>query len=284
MSHDVETPQTTQSRPSKPEPGSPPRWLPIVSLLNLAGLAAALGLAGYVLHEQHEQSKQEKPAQEAGQKADDKLKPEVAKLKGDLKDLAKSVEESPALPNYAPQIKALEDRVVDLGKSLADASDRLEALGKKLDGLSKGEGPDSSPKFEAIEKRVADLAATLDAVKAQVTARATPAAVASDEMGQAISLFKQGKYAEARDAFARLQGVAPDDARVWYFSAIANGLASRDWKGESEKLVAAGMAREKAGKPDKARIDAAFADLTTATGKDWLAFYRSRAASAPDQR
>jgi hypothetical protein len=48
--------------------------------------------------------------------------------------------------------------------------------------------------------------------------------------------------------------------------------------------VAEGMAREKAGKPEKAKIDAAFSDLTTATGKDWLAFYRNRASQSPENR
>ena len=143
---------------------------------------------------------------------------------------------------------------------------------------------DKSPKFEAIEKRVAEVAGTLEALKAQVATITTPVAMAADEMGQAVALFRQGKWAEARDLFAKLQADSPDDARVWYFSALANGLASRDWKGESERLVAAGMAREKAGKPEKAKIDAAFADLTPATGKDWLAFYRNRTSQAPDNR
>ena len=49
------------------------------------------------------------------------------------------------------------------------------------------------------------------------------------------------------------------------------------WKGETERLVTQGVDREKAGKPSKSQIDAAFADLTPETGKDWLAFYRRRA-------
>jgi len=97
-------------------------------------------------------------------------------------------------------------------------------------------------------------------------------------MAQAVDLFKRGKNLEAKDAFARLQTATPDDARVWYYSALANGLATRDWKGESERLVTTGVEKEKAGSPDKAKIDAAFAELTTNTGKDWLSYFRSRAA------
>ena len=65
---------------------------------------------------------------------------------------------------------------------------------------------------------------------------------------------------------------------VWYYAALSRGLATRDWKGETERLVTQGIEREKAGKPDKAKIDAAFEDLTPETGKDWLAFYRRRAS------
>ena len=96
-------------------------------------------------------------------------------------------------------------------------------------------------------------------------------------MEQAADLFKQGRFAEAKAAFTRLQSVYPDDARVWYFSALANGLASRSWQGESERLVKVGVEKEKAGSPDHAKIDAVFANLTTTSGKDWLAYYRKGA-------
>jgi hypothetical protein len=280
MSQDVQNPPSTQDRPVKPEPARARGGLAL-SVLNLVVLLGSLGLLGYLIYERTQESKAVKPAEEDAKKAmkvEGELKPAVDHLQGEVKDLAKTVEERPSPPNYAPQIKAVEDRITDLGKSLADMTDRIDAIGKKVDGL------DPSARFGAIEKQVAEVAGTLAAVKAELAAKLSPLAVASDEMGQAIALFKEGKWGDAKDAFTRLQGVSPDDARVWYFSALANGLASRDWKGESEKLVAEGMAREKAGKPDKAKIDAAFADLTTATGKDWLTFYRTRTASSPDSR
>jgi len=92
-----------------------------------------------------------------------------------------------------------------------------------------------------------------------------------------VELFQKKNYAEASEVFAGLIKTQPDDARVWYYAALSRGLATRDWKGETERLVTQGIAREKAGKPDKPRIDAAFADLTPETGKDWLAYYRRRA-------
>ncbi len=92
-----------------------------------------------------------------------------------------------------------------------------------------------------------------------------------------VELFQKKNYDEASEFFAGLSKTQPDDARVWYYAALSRGLATRDWKGETERLVTQGVDREKAGKPDKSQIDAAFADLTSETGKDWLAFYRRRA-------
>jgi hypothetical protein len=91
-----------------------------------------------------------------------------------------------------------------------------------------------------------------------------------------IDLFRQKKYDQASEAFDSLTRTNPDDARVWYFAALSRGLATRDWKGQTEKLVTEGVEREKAGTPEKSQIDSAFADLTAETGKDWLAFYRRR--------
>ena len=164
---------------------------------------------------------------------------------------------------------------------------RLDSLTQKVEAASKGEGFAPAPKVDAIDKKVGDLAQAVDALKAELAGpepgpdhRAAPRPprrpadvnVEGQAMEQAVDLFKQGKYAEAKDAFARLQAAYPDDARVWYFSALANGLATRDWKGESERLVKVGVAKEKAGSPDKAKIDAAFAGLTADNGKDWLAY------------
>ncbi len=92
-----------------------------------------------------------------------------------------------------------------------------------------------------------------------------------------VELFQQKNYDQASEIFASLSKTHPEDARVWYYAALSRGLATRDWKGETERLVIQGVDREKAGKPNKVQIDAAFADLSPETGKDWLAFYRHRA-------
>ena len=43
------------------------------------------------------------------------------------------------------------------------------------------------------------------------------------------------------------------------------------------QLVEKGIKREVAGTPKAAVIDAAFRDLTSASGKEWIAAYRRRA-------
>jgi len=250
-------------------------------------LVATLGLLGYLIYAQHEETAADKPAKEAAKKtakAEDEMKPELEKLREDVKGLSKTIEERPAPPDFAAQIKAINDKVAEMSKSLTDVTGRLDSLAKQTESLNKGDALESSPRFAAIEKRVAEVSGSMESIKSQVVLMTTPAAMASNEMDQAVALFHQGKWAEAKAAFVRLQALSPDDARVWYFSAITNGLASRDWKGESERLVAEGMARETAGKPDKAKIDAAFSDLTVATGKEWLAFYRNRATQAAANR
>ena len=92
-----------------------------------------------------------------------------------------------------------------------------------------------------------------------------------------VEFFKKKHYDEAFEFFNSLAKAESDDARVWYYAALSRGLATRDWKGETERLVTQGVERERADKPDKAKIDSEFKDLTPETGKDWLAFYRRRA-------
>ena len=92
-----------------------------------------------------------------------------------------------------------------------------------------------------------------------------------------VDLFKAGQYATARDVFAQLRESETADARVWYYSALANGFATGKWDGETERLAFQGVEHERAGVPKAADIDAEFADLPPTRGKNWLDFYRKRA-------
>ena len=313
MSQDFESPEPTpQDDPPKksgpklkipvppdlpdhdPEHGSPHRRLSTMVGLNMLMLLTTLALLGYSIYSQDKRppaTVAEKGADKGANKGADDVKPDVDRLRDEIKDLAKKLEAQPTQTDAQSWIKLLDGKIADLSKTMADMPGRFDSLGQKLEAVSKDAA--SSPKVDAIERRIGELGQSLDAIKADLAAKpaattpttlapaAAPAAASNGDtqaMDQAIDLFKKGKYAEANEAFAKLQTALPEDARVWYFSALANGLATRDWKGETERLVTTGMAKEKAGTPDRSKIDAAFSDLTATTGKAWLAYYRGRAA------
>lgn len=217
---------------------------------------------------------------------------EINALKAALKSTSDQVAELSARP--APDAKAMEEKLAKVAAAaepLADVPAKLAALDEKVAAMAKPEAADSA-KVAAVEKRLGEVAGELDALKASIAAMASkPAAPAGDApkpaedvnkadaaMSEAVDLFNQRKYAESLVRFTKLQGDHPEDARVWYFSALSNGLATRDWRGETERLVNLGVEKEKAGSPESSKIDAIFATLTAANGKDWLAAYRARAA------
>jgi hypothetical protein len=90
----------------------------------------------------------------------------------------------------------------------------------------------------------------------------------------AIGLFREGHYSQAYEVLRRLQRERPSDARVWYYSALANGLATGQWDGKTKQLAEQGIACERAGKPSRAAIDKALSDLSPASGTKWLADQR----------
>jgi hypothetical protein len=98
---------------------------------------------------------------------------------------------------------------------------------------------------------------------------------------QGIKLFKQNRYKEALGILNQLELTSPDDARVWYFAALSQGLATDQLTGLTERLVEKGIERERAGTPSTAVIESAISDLTIAQGRDWLAQYRRRIAGNP---
>ncbi len=102
-------------------------------------------------------------------------------------------------------------------------------------------------------------------------------------MDLGISLLERGQYATAREVFLRLQAAQANDARVWYLSALAEGLTSGDWKGEARKLAERGLECERAGHPSTAQVDAALATRTPIKGQDWIASLRSRILSVSDR-
>ena len=96
-------------------------------------------------------------------------------------------------------------------------------------------------------------------------------------VARGAALFEERRYAEARDVFLEQIKATPDDARLWYYAALANGSATRDWKGETERLVKRGMERERAGTPGRAEIDALLDEIPSAQAVQWLRAWRQRA-------
>ena len=129
----------------------------------------------------------------------------------------------------------------------------------------------------AIKSRVGEIAGQIERLgkKVESIAQSRPAAVELPDL-KPIEVKLAGMVEEARRI--RFGRSFPDDARVWYFTALANGLTSKKWTGETEELVTRGIERERYGTPPAADIDAAFSGLTRTNGKDWLAYYRGRAS------
>lgn len=179
--------------------------------------------------------------------------PVLHTLQIQVADLSKTVDEVAKLPS---QVRRLEHRLsslVEKFKTLredAAADDSLALPGeletrrarrsRRSDGSTGPGGAQAEMPSEENEDDADDDDATL-------------------ELG--IDLFEAGRYAQAREVFRRLQRQRPNDARIWYFSALSNGLITHDWGGETERLFEQAAQRERAGTPSKAKIDAALTGL-----------------------
>ncbi|WP_435015692.1 hypothetical protein TA3x_003238 [Tundrisphaera sp. TA3] len=312
------SPQKTAAKPPATTP-DPLYRSPISILGGLVitfALLGGLGFLGYDAYKNNPatpaEAPGEKPAEAPGEKPAEAppaeapapataaepsgvLSAQVAELQAALKTATDRLDQLALKP--APDLKSVEDKLAEMAKSsdaVAGLSARVAAIDEKVGAMSKADPADPA-KIDAVERKVGELASALDALKGEVAAIAASATrpapapdaarppadiqAADAAMSEAVDLFRQKKYAESLERFTRLQADHPEDARVWYFSALANGLATRNWRGETERLVNLGIEKEKAGSPEASKIDAIFADLTAANGKDWLAAYRARASS-----
>jgi tetratricopeptide (TPR) repeat protein len=196
----------------------------------------------------------------------------------------------------APALDTLEDRMARIqgpvaaipeGPSLAD----LETLRRQVARLDARLGTVDKT-LAALRAEVASLpvleAKAASSAVVMASARGTAHDVQGDgnvqdaAMSWGTELFERGKYADALEFFQKLQANHPDDARVWYFSALAQGFTDRDWRGQAARFVEKGIACEQAGTPGNYRIDIAFRSLTVANGRDWLAVYRRRVRRGRD--
>jgi TolA-binding protein len=216
------------------------------------------------------------PDPEAETKA---LNTAVEDLKSDLKNLQEKIEAIPK-PAPPPDLGPVTRKLGELSKeteSLGALPRKVEDLDQRLGGIDKTltalRGDLDSLKSDA--KKAAEAApAGITATAGSDTAK--PETVSDSALNEGVDLFKAGKYKEASAAFLKLTQGNSNDARVWYFAALSRGSATNQWTGETTKLVEKAVELEKAGNPDSAKIDAAFADVNP-NFKPWLDAYRKTA-------
>lgn len=209
-----------------------------------------------------------------------KMESEVASLVTQLKDLQVKVAAIPK-PEPAPDLKPIETKLEEFGKTLAGVSGLPEKLAKVdarmggLDGALKSVSDKVAGLSDAVKKISTDAAvtprpATSTPTPAEPRPTADPATAA---LATGTDLFKAGNYPQATEVFRKAIDAGTKDARVYYYAALSRGLTTNDWQGETITLATRGSELEKAGTPKAADIDAAFAALP-AKVKEWLDFYR----------
>ena len=181
----------------------------------------------------------------------------------------------PAPPDLAP-LRTRIDKLVEESQRLSLLPATFDSLRQRVDALDKG--------LNSIRSEVADvpkqLNASLNSLKDAMVSRSAPAQVSPADIARDLGavLFRAGKYPAAREIFLTLVQHDPNDARLWYFAALANGLTSGDWTGESERMVRRGLECEQGGRPKRSDIDDQFSTLTKEQGRDWLEEWRKRAS------
>ena len=227
------------------------------------------------------------PGEVAGQTPPDMAKKEdlkkltdrVDQMTADLQTAQKQINDR---PDFTPELKMQRDRVDALDRSLAVFPAQMDSIRQKLDTVTKIEDSSSASQVDAMDKRLTDLAKSVQTLRNSPSSPANMNHTVGDlkvdglAMDKAVEFYQNKKWAEAKDAFTKLQSIFPNDATVWYYSALTNGFSTGEWLGETERLVNVGLEKEKLGEPSSATIDASFSGLTPATGQNWLAEYRKR--------
>jgi chaperonin cofactor prefoldin len=211
-------------------------------------------------------------------------------------DLAPLEQKVSQVDGLSQQVEALGKKVDPLPQQLAQYEQRLTELDAKLDesrrsaSAARSRTPGASIRDSSLSRTDRPSPSPDDASSRADRPSPSPGEPtgspppSSERSGSAVSSlesgegrFREGRYQEAYDIFRKMLQAQPEDARVWYYAALSYGLATRDWGRATETMVNEGVNREKAGKPPKPEIDAAFAGLTKETGKEWLDYYRRRA-------
>jgi hypothetical protein len=200
---------------------------------------------------------------------------ELARLESRLNAQASAPPAPQAPPDLAPLRTSIDD-LVEKSRKLSPLPATFESLRQRVDALDKGLNA-LRTEVTAVPKQID---ASLNALKNAMVSRPAPAQLNPADFGRDLgaTLFLAGKYPAAREVFSTVAQSYPNDARLWYFAALATGLTSGDWTGDSVALVRRGLACEQRGSPKRSDIDAQFSALTKEQGKDWLDEWRKRAS------
>jgi TolA-binding protein len=195
-------------------------------------------------------------------------------------DLAPLEQKVARVEELSKQFEALSKAMEPLPQKIAQEEDKIRELETKLDELRQ-ESRTSGARTAASRNVEGSRSAATGPGATPSSGSSSPGPGTGGSVDSALArgetLFREGRYEEAYQVFRNQLQSHAEDARVWYYAALSYGLATGEWRGQTEQWVQQGVALEKAGKPPKPAIDGAFAGLTKETGKEWLAFYRRRA-------
>jgi hypothetical protein len=198
--------------------------------------------------------------------------PDLGPLQARVDELVKV---SGRLSSTTDELRMLEGRVAGFDRRMGALDERGRTLGERVVTLDEELGS-LRREVASIDERSKRADTTTGASGAAGPA-AGDAEAAMRAVARGAALFEERQYAAARDVFLEQIKATPDDARLWYYAALATGSATRDWKGETERLVKKGMERERAGTPGRAEIDALLDEIPGAQAVQWLRAWRQRA-------
>lgn len=189
-----------------------------------------------------------------------------------------------------PDLHTLQIKMGELSRTMDDVASlpsRVHRLGSRLEELQQQikmvRDRESAREDRDTDKPAVVVDKTPSLVKSSDPAppgAAAPAYSSSDApdaaLEQAIELFKLGQYKLAANVLSGLRQTRPDDARVWYFSALANGLTTGKWDEQTREYAQRGADRERAGTPARTAIDHSLSGVTRTQGLEWLNAIRNR--------
>lgn len=262
----------------------------LVLTLGLIILAGMLSAASYLLG----QWIGSKPPLATGSVSDKQILEDVSKLGSQVAALASSLDRLEKKVDNLPKpvlpidLNPIHVELDELGRSMAKLAplpERTQRMDEGVQHLELGMNK-SAEELVSLKDMMKQLLTGLASFKAEFKQaiaalskliQTTPASTGMSAIELGAKFFiDDSKHREAAEVFRLLVSGNPQDARVYYFAALANGVTTNNWGGETVRYVATGVELEKAGKPERAEIDAAFVGIPIQF-TNWLNSYRQRA-------